>query len=72
MALAIVSGQDSVQLWCARCSSPKVNHTEDEDGMIRVAKESLRASCLVTFADAAISVLMCEDRGTHLEYRYVF
>ena len=71
MALVHMDGQVLVRLWCIECHTTS-ELVESDDAMMRVKKGARGKSFLAVVEHVAITRLMAEDKGDHLEFRYVF
>ena len=61
-----------IRMWCTHRQSTGV--TEGADAMMRLSKkDACSAGCtlLVRLEQVSITQLLCEDRGDHLEFRYL-
>ena len=66
-------GQTLIRFWCTRCNTAEPL-VESSDAMMRVKKDknALTRSILASVEHVALTRLMVQDKGDHLEFRYVF
>ena len=71
MVEASFYGSSRLRLWCSHSCAGFV---EGDDGMISLPKHVTQSSksLLVRLEDVSVTELRHEDRGSHIEYRYVW
>ena len=73
MVEATFFGSSRLRLWCSESCA---GFRESDDGMVRIPKDDSmslsRKTLLVRLEDVAVTELRHEDRGSHLEFRYVW
>ena len=71
MAELTMHDRSCLRLWGTESRS-LAGMVEASDGMLRLSKSMRTSSLLIRLEMVSVMQLLCEDRGTHLEYRYVF
>ena len=71
MALVTTGGQVRIRFWCTGCNTAQ-SLVESDDAMMRVSKDAPTTCVLAGLEHVALTRLVVEDKGDHLEFRYVF
>ena len=71
IAMFEAGGHQLIRLWCSECHTAS-ELVEGVDAMMRVKKVEQPKCVLAALEHVALTRLSVEDKGDHLEFRYVF